>query len=100
MGETLTFGHVGHLVLAHGLESLVLELALGLGRDTKEVEVCSSQGYKAGQDGEDSDSHGKDLCRVVCVLGVKGNSCADGISWERYQNREVICCRSGFMYAH
>ena len=50
----LTLGHVGHLVLAHGLESLFPHLALHLWGDTEEVEVASSQGYQAGEDGEDA----------------------------------------------
>jgi hypothetical protein len=72
----LTLGHVGHLVLAHGLESLFLHLALHLWGDTEEVEVASSQGYQAGEDGEDADRHSKDgekvgMREVVCI-GIGG----------------------------
>ena len=68
----LTLGHVGHLVLAHSLEGLVLHLALHLWGDTEEIEVARSQGYQACEDGEDADSHGRDfvnarLCKVVCI---------------------------------
>ena len=56
-----TFGHVGHFVLSHGLESLLFHLALHLWRDAKEVEVASGQGYQAGEDSEDADSHGRDV---------------------------------------
>lgn len=70
-----TLGHVGHLVLAHGFESLFLHLALHLWGDAEQVEVARSQGYQAGEDGEDADSHGRNcvkarLCGVVCVEDV------------------------------
>ena len=56
-----TLGHVGHLVLAHGLESLPLKLALRLGVDAEEVEVSANQGQDAGEDCEDlSGRHGGD----------------------------------------
>jgi len=74
--ERLTLGHVGHLVLAHGLEGLPLHLALHLWGDTEEVEVASGQGDQASEDGEDADSHSGDcavarLCERVCMeIGV------------------------------
>lgn len=38
-----TLGHVRQLVLAHGLEGLLLERALGLGVDTEEVQVGAGE---------------------------------------------------------
>lgn len=74
--ERLTLGHVGHLVLAHGLEGLLLHLALHLWGDSEEVEVAGGQGDQASEDGEDADSHSGDyavarLCVRVCEeIGV------------------------------
>lgn len=48
----VTFGHVAHLVLAHGFEGLVFELALGFGVDAEEVEVSGYEGYDAGEGAE------------------------------------------------
>ena len=60
-----TLGHIGHLVLAHGLESLSLERALGLWVDAEEVEVGAGQGKDAGKHREDlGNSHGDDRRRV------------------------------------
>ena len=47
----LTLGHVGHLVLAHGLEGGSFKLALDLRWDAEEV-YCQSEGtYHARKDG-------------------------------------------------
>jgi hypothetical protein len=63
-----TLGHVGHLVLAHRLEGLPLELALGLRVDSEEVEIGTRKGKDAGEDGEDLDgSHVADRCGVLCA---------------------------------
>jgi hypothetical protein len=70
----LTLGHVGHLVLAHGLEGLVLHLALHLWGDAEEVEVAGGQGYQASEDGEDADSHGRESVDVgLCERGCMGS---------------------------
>jgi hypothetical protein len=61
-----TLGHVRHLVLAHGPESLPFELALGLRIDAEEVQVSTGQCQDAGKDSEDrSNAHGDDRQRLM-----------------------------------
>lgn len=61
-GIARTFGHVGHFVLAHGLEGLPLELALVFGGNAEEVDCQGEDGEDAGCDGEELGcSHGEVL---------------------------------------
>lgn len=49
--------HVAHLVLAHGLEGLLFDLALQPGRDAEEEDVAAHQGD--GEDEADEDLRGR-----------------------------------------
>lgn len=54
VGRSLhTLGHVGELVLAHGLEGGSLELALELGWDSEEVDSEGEDANEACEDGEE-----------------------------------------------
>jgi len=44
----VTFDHIGHLVFAHGFESLSLHLAFKLRRDAEEVDGYSSESDNGG----------------------------------------------------
>ena len=97
MASRLTLGHVRHLVLAHCLEGLVLKLSLGLRRDAEEVQVCTGQGYEAGEDSEDANSHGGELCiiclRMDAVISMQKMNSQDG---ERI--RVLVCSgRAGYV---
>lgn len=75
-----TFYDVGHLVLAHGLQSLSFELALELWWDTEEVDCKGDDGDYASDDGKEFCSSHVECRWSICstVVVYAGNEKVEG----------------------